>query len=122
MVGVAAIAFDRDLLSAKQVRDGYAAGAAALNKAIMDHFPKYGFADATEDEIAEIKTKISTAILDAFKEDSLFLTLFGGTGVGGGTYTNGLAAESIHDTFTLDMHSKKNRANYKVAGRLDYQK
>jgi hypothetical protein len=40
MIGVAVIAFDNDLRSKNQIKDGYDAAAAALNQAIVDHFPQ----------------------------------------------------------------------------------
>ena len=55
MIGVAVIAFDNDLRSKNQIRDGYEAGATALNQAIIDHFPEFGFAPVSDEERREIE-------------------------------------------------------------------
>jgi hypothetical protein len=62
MIGVAVIAFDNDLRSKNQIKDGYDAAAAALNQAIVDHFPKFGFADVSDEERKEIEKKVRAAI------------------------------------------------------------
>jgi hypothetical protein len=120
MIGVAVIAFDNDLRSKKQIKDGYDAGSAALNQAIIDHFPKFGFAEVSDEERAEIEGKVRAAIKAAVLADSWFLTLTGGKPVGGGAFTKELVADSIDEPFSLDCRAKKDRAIYHVDGRLKF--
>lgn len=122
MVGVAVIGFDNDLRSNSQIRSGYNAGAGALNQAIIDHFPAHGLAPVEAAEQAEIESKIRTAITDAFLADSIFLTLFGGKPVGGGSYTRTLDADVIDDPITLTLRAKHDWAIYRVDGRLRFQR
>jgi hypothetical protein len=121
-VGLAGIAFDNDLRSVSQIRSGYAAGAAALNQAIRDHFPKHGFAPMEAAERAEIADKVREAVKTAFLADSVFLTVFGGKPLGGAAYTRTLSEDSIDETFKLEMHAKRDVAIYRVNGRLQFQR
>ena len=120
MIGVAVIAFDNDLRSKNQIKDGYDAAAAALNQAIIDHFPKFGFAEVSDEEREEIETKVREAIKAAFLADSWFLTLTGGKPVGGDAFTQELFEDSIDEPFSLDCRAKKDRAIYRVDGRLRF--
>ena len=120
-VGVAVMGFDNDRRSDAQIRNGYAAGAAALNQAIVEHFPKHGVAQIEAAEQAEINAKVRQAIVGAFLETSVIRTLFGGTPVGGGSFTKTLTNPSIDEAVTLTLHAKNDRAIYRVDGRLQSQ-
>lgn len=120
MMGVAVIAFDNDLRSKNQIKDGYEAGANALNQAIIDHFPEFGLAEVSDEERKEIETKIREAIKKAFLANSWFLTLTGGKPVGGDAFTRQLVENAIDEPFSLDCRAKHDRAIYRVDGRLRF--
>lgn len=120
-VGAGVIAFDNDLRTDAQIRNGYNAGAAALNQAILDHFATKGFAPIDGAEQAEINTKISAAITEAFLEESTFRTLFGGKAVGGGTFTREQASAAINENISLTLKPKNERAIYGVKGKMQFQ-
>ncbi|MEP7358351.1 MAG: hypothetical protein ABI847_13980, partial [Anaerolineales bacterium] len=120
-VGVAVIGFDNDLRTNPQIRNGYAAAAAALNQAIIDHFPVHGVAPIEPAEQAQINAKVHDAILDAFLERSVFFTLLGGKPMGGASFTKTLTSPSIDEAITLTLHAKNDRAIYRVDGRLQSQ-
>ncbi len=122
MIGVATIAFDNDLRTNQQIRDGYAAGAAALNQAIVDHFPRHGFAPVEAAEQAEIQAKIRAAVKDAFLSDSVLLTVFGGKPLGGDSFTRVLTEDTINQSFSLTMRAKHDWAIYRVDGQLQFQR
>lgn len=123
MGGVAVLCFDNDLRTQKQIRDGYAAGATALNKGIRDHFPKFGFAEMTDEEKEDIADATADAITAAFVADSAVFTLFGGKAVGGQTITRTFDVDHIDETFSLTCKPKKNdRAIYRVDGRLRFDR
>jgi predicted secreted protein len=122
MVGVAVIGFDNDLRSNNQIRSGYNAGAAALNQAIIDHFPKHGLAPVEAAEQAEIETKIRNAVKEAFLADSVVLTIFGGKPLGGGSYTRVLDENTIDEPVTLTLRAKHDWAIYRIDGRLQFQR
>lgn len=117
-VGVAALAFDNDLRTNTQIKNGYAAGAAALNQAIIDHFPKFGLAKIQPAEQKEINAKVRKAILDAFLERSAILTLLGGKPLGGASFTKTLTDPSIDEPVVLTFRAKNDRAIYRVEGTL----
>jgi hypothetical protein len=121
LVGVAVAAFDNDLRTDAQIHAGYAAGAAALNQAIVDHFPVYGFAEVGDAEKADIQAKMRQAILAAFVAESVARTLLGGKALGGATYTKTVTGPNLDEPFTLSLHAKNDRAIYTVAGRLQKQ-
>ena len=121
-VGVLALAFDNDLRTNTQIKNGYAAGAAALNQAILDHFPKHGLAKIQPEEQREINAKIRQAILGAFLERSAILTLFGGKPLGGATFTKTLTDPSIDEPLELTFRAKNDRAIYRVEGRFKFQR
>jgi hypothetical protein len=122
MVGVAVVAFDNDLRSDRQIRDGYAAGAAALNQGIRDHFPKHGLAPIEAAEKAEIQDSIREAIKAAFLHDSVILSIFGGKPLGGGSYTRTLGEDHIDEAVSLSLHAKNDKAIYQIDGRLQFQR
>lgn len=122
MAGVAVIGFDNDLRSTSQIRSGYNAGAAALNQAIIDHFPKHGFAPVEAAEQAEIETRIRNAVKEAFLADSVLLTLFGGKPLGGDSYTRVLDENTIDEPITLTLRAKHDWAIYRVDGHLQFQR
>lgn len=123
MIGVLTAAFDNDLRTKKQIQDGYAAAAATLNQAILDHFPKFGFAPVGKEEEEEIQDKIIEAIKQAFLDRSWFLTLFGGKGVGGATFTRTLIEDEIDEKFSLTMKPEKNdRAIYRADGSIKFSR
>lgn len=122
MIGVATIAFDNDLRTNQQIRDGYAAGATALNQAIIDHFPRHGLAPVEAAEQAEIQAKIREAVKKAFLADSVFLTLFGGKPLGGDSFTRVLTENSISQSFSLTLRAKHDWAVYRVDGHLQFQR
>jgi hypothetical protein len=122
MVGVVMIAFDNDLRTSKQIRDGYAAGADALNQAILDHFAEFGFADISPKEMAQIQSRIATAVKNAFVANSAILTLLGGKPVGGDSYTRKLDANTINENISKRLRAKNDRAIYDVKGSLAFQR
>lgn len=122
LIGVLVIGFDNDLRTNNQIRDGYAAGAAALNQAIIDHFPAHGLAPIEAAEQAEIQSKIGNAIKNAFLDDSILLTLLGGKPVGGGSFSRTLAGGTIDEAVSLTLRAKNDRAIYRIDGRFKFQK
>jgi hypothetical protein len=122
LVGVVGIAFDNDLRTNAQIKSGYAAAAAALNQAILDHFPKYGFAEVGAAEEAEIAAKLTEAVKKAFFDESVWRTVVGGKPMGGTSYTRKLDAPKIDEPVTLVFESKNKRARYEVVGRLKAEK
>jgi hypothetical protein len=122
MAGVVVIGFDNDLRTNNQIRDGYAAGAAALNQAILDHFPQHGAGPIDDAERDEIQGKVKQAVKNAFLADSVLLTVFGGKPLGGGTYVRNLDANSINEAVSLTLRAKNDRAIYRVDGRLTFAK
>lgn len=120
LIGVAVFAFDNDLRTKNQIVDGYNAGAATLNQAIIDHFPKFGFAPVEEEERKEIEKKMRQAIRDAFVADSKILTLLGGKSVGGEAFTRELVEDSIDEPFSLTCRAKHDWAIYRVDGRIKF--
>ena len=118
MVGLVLMAFDNDLRTNAQIRDGYKAGAAALNQAIIAHFPKHGLAQVQAPEQAEIQAKVRQAILDAVLEHGVVLTLLGGKPLGGTSFTRILTQPNVDEPLKFDLHAKKDRAIYSVQGRL----
>ena len=122
LAGVLVVAFDNDLRTEHQIRDGYAAAAAKLNQAIIDHFPKYGVDPVGKDEKREIQGKIRTAIKEAFLADSVILTVFGGKPIGGDSFTLALAEDHIDESFSLTLNAKHDWAIYRVDGRLQFDR
>lgn len=118
LIAVAALAFDNDLRTNTQIKNGYNAGAAALNQAILDHFPIYGAAPIGADEQAAINAKVRKAIVDAFVERSAIRTLLGGTPLGGATLTKMLTSPSVDEPVELTFRAKNDRAIYRVEGTL----
>jgi hypothetical protein len=122
MVGVVTVAFDDDLRTNAQITAGYAAGATALNQAIIDHFPVYGFADVGAAEKAEIQAKVRDAVKAAFLDQGVFIAVFGGKPLGGDSFTSALTGGSLNVNHTLTMKAKNDRAIYTVAAKLQFQK
>jgi hypothetical protein len=120
--GVAALAFDNDLRTNTQIKNGYTAGAQALNQAIIDHFPKYGVTQIGDAEQAEINAKVRQAILDAFLEGGVVRTLLGGKPLGGATFTRMLTEPSLDEPVELTFRAKKDRAIYRVEGTFKFVK
>lgn len=120
--GAACLAFDNDLRTNTQIKNGYAAGAAALNQAIRDHFPKYGLTAIGPEEQKDISAKVRQAILDAFVERSAILTLLGGKPLGGATFTRMLTEPSLDEPVELTFRAKNDRAIYRVDGSFKFQK
>ncbi len=121
MVAALVIGFDNDLRTVNQIRDGYAAGAAALNQAIIDHFPAHGLAPIEATEQAEIQAKIGNAIKNAFLDNSVLLTLFGGKAIGGGSFSRTLTGGTIDEAISLTLRAKNDRAIYRIDGRFKFQ-
>ncbi|MGQ0793205.1 MAG: hypothetical protein ACT4NX_03860 [Deltaproteobacteria bacterium] len=122
MAGVFVLAFDNDLRSKNQIKDGYAA-AAALNQAIIDHFPVYGFAPVGEEEEKEIGEKIRAAVKGAFLDRSIFLTLAGGKPVGGEAFTRiFVGLDELDEPISMTLRAKKDRAIYRIDGRLQFSR
>ena len=123
-VGVIAAAFDNDLRTQKQIKDGYAAGAKALNDAILNHFATSGFADPTpEQEEAmgeQIGAAVRRAVIDAHGGLVALLLLGGGKSLGSDKYFRKLFEDTIDEPVTLNFNAKKDRAIYKVNGSLKF--
>jgi hypothetical protein len=83
-------------------------------------FPKFGFADVSEEERKEIEKKVAPPIKAAFLADSWFLTLTGGKPVGGDAFTLDWFEDDIDEPFSLDCRAKHDWAIYRVDGRLRF--
>lgn len=121
-VGVVVIAFDNDLRSNNQIRDGYAAAATTLNQAILEHFPAHGFAPIGDAEKKQIQAKITDAVTNAFLADSVFATIFGGKPMGGDSFIPDLSGGNLNENFSMSLHDKHDFANYRVDGHFQFQR
>jgi hypothetical protein len=123
-VGVIAAAFDNDLRTQKQIKDGYAAGAKALNQAILDHFRTAGFADPTDAQEEAMGKKVSDAVrqavIDAHKLGGLVAFVGGGKSLGSDKYFRKLYEDTISENVVLRFNAKKDRALYRVDGKLTF--
>ena len=121
LVGVIAAAFENDLRTAKQIKDGYAAGAASLNQAILDHFAAHGFVKPDEMQQAAIGTRVAKEVKAAvIAAHGGLVALLGGTGLGSDKKFVELIADNIDQSLTLNFNAKKDRATYRVNGTLSF--
>jgi hypothetical protein len=123
MLGVIAVAFDNDLRTNKQIKDGYAAGAAALNQAILDHFATAGFVEPNAMQEAAMATRVSDAVRQAvIAAHGKLVAALGGKSLGSDKYFRKLLENSIDEPVTLNFNAKKDRAIYRVDGHMKFAK
>jgi hypothetical protein len=121
LIGVIAAAFENDLRTKKQIKDGYAAGAAELNQAILDHFATHGFVKPDEMQQAAMGARVAAQVKQAvIAANGLILARLGGTGLGSDNEFIELVGDKLDRALVLDFKAKKDRAVYRVNGKLSF--
>ena len=121
MVGAIGAAFENDLRTKQQIKDGYAAGAAALNKPNPDHFAEHGFVKPAELQQAAMGTRVAGEVRAAvIAAHGGLVALLGGTGLGSDKVFFDLFEAKLDAPITLNFNAKKDRATYRVKGTLAF--
>ena len=123
LVGVIAAAFENDLRTAQQIKDGYAAGAAELNQAILDHFAAHGFVKPDDMQQKAIGDRVAAEVkATVIAAHGGLVALLGGTALGSDKKFYELTGASLNESLTLNFAAKKDRAVYRVSGSLNFVK